>query len=154
MTSWNPKNVIHTFCMICQFVSLKGRVQEFLTQHYFIKYIFKNSNSISNNVYLEMFTYSWPAFDKYLIALQQKNFLLFENTAEDMVHLVCRSLSMRMHTVPDSLYSFRFRFLTNFQNQTFVLSAFFVKTQRISNKPSIFTNFLLYNQIILNKKRL
>ena len=61
---------------------------------------------------------------------------------------------MQMHTVPDSLYSFRFRFLTNFQNQTFVLSAFFVKTQRISNKPSIFTNFLFYNQIILNKKRL
>ena len=26
MRSWNPKNVIPTFCMICQFVSLKGRV--------------------------------------------------------------------------------------------------------------------------------
>ena len=58
--------------------------------------IFKNSNSISNNVYLGMFTYSWPAFDKYLIALQQKNFLLFENTAADMIHLLCRPLSMQM----------------------------------------------------------
>ena len=29
---------------------------------------------------------------------------------------------------------------------------FFVKTQRIRNKPSNFTNFLLYNQIILHKR--
>ena len=30
--------------------------------------------------------------------------------------------------------------------------SFFVKTQRIRNKPSNFTNFLLYNQIILHKR--
>ena len=47
-----------------------------------------------------MFTYSWPAFDKYLIALQQKNFLLFENTAADMIHLLYRSLSMQMLVDP------------------------------------------------------
>ena len=29
---------------------------------------------------------------------------------------------------------------------------FFVKTQRIRNKPSNFTNFLLYNQMILHKR--
>ena len=38
--------------------------------------------------------------------------------------------------------------LTNSASQKF----FFVKTQRIRNKPSNFTNFLLYNQIILNKR--
>ena len=38
--------------------------------------------------------------------------------------------------------------LTNFWSPRI----FFVKTQRIRNKPSNFTNFLLYNQIILHKR--
>ena len=39
--------------------------------------------------------------------------------------------------------------LTNFRPS---LSVFFVKTQWIRNKPSNFTNFLLYNQMILHKR--
>ena len=38
--------------------------------------------------------------------------------------------------------------LTNFWPPRF----FFVKTQQIRNKPSNFTNFLLYNQMILHKR--
>ena len=43
---------------------------------------------------------------------------------------------------------FRVPVLTNFWPPRF----FFVKTQQIRNKPSNFTNFLLYNQMILHKR--
>ena len=51
---------------------------------------------IVGNIYLGMFTCFRPAFEKYLIALWQKNFLLFQNTAADMIHLLGRPLSMHM----------------------------------------------------------
>jgi hypothetical protein len=48
------------------------------------------------NVCSEIFTCFRPAFDKYLIALLQKTFLHFDNTAADMIHLLGHPLSMHM----------------------------------------------------------
>ena len=60
MMSWYPKYTTLTFCMICQFVSLKWKLR---SGHYF-----------SCNACSEIFTCFQLAFDKYLIALLQKTF--------------------------------------------------------------------------------
>ena len=96
MMSWYSINIHITLCMICQFVSLKGRLQGLVKWHYFIKYIFEDSKSVSCNVYLGIFTCLQPAFDKYLIALQQIVFLNIDNTTAGMIHHLGRPLSMHM----------------------------------------------------------